>query len=977
MKLLALARVAALPVLCAAWGSPFVVAQSVYTHRPDDALAVYLTAGETGVHADGVGDDSEALQHAIDHVQETVHHGVVFVPEGRYRLATTVHVWAGIRLIGYGSKRPVFLLAPHTDGFGQGPSRSMLWFTDERPPADQAVSDASEFTFFSAVSNIDFDIGAGNAAAVAVRFNVAQHSFVSHANFDVGSGRAAMEQVGNQASDIHVHGGDFGITTGKTSPAWQFLLMDSSFEGQRIAAIRSTEAGLTLIRDSIAHVPVAIQVPAGEVEQLYGRDLQLTDITQTALQLGDVQNPRSETTLTDVRCKQVKRFIGGLGGIAGAGDLLARRGSFVEEQMSVGLDIGADGRESGVQIHHREHALSKAEAAIRSDIPALPPMSSWVNVHMLGVKGDGGTDDTVALQHAIDTQAALYLPSGMYRLTGSLHLRPDTVLIGFSPFSTQLVVADAEASFSDSGPAMPLLLAPSGGSNIVTGLGIATGNANPRAAGIEWRAGARSMLEDVDFIRGRSEYVKALEPAALAPSLPHPRMELDAQYPSLWIHDGGGGILRGLWSHAGTAKAGLLIENTSTPGAIYQFSCEHHMRNEVRLDHATNWNIYALQTEEENPEGADAVPLELQASHHLLFANTYMYRVSRNVLPKSYAVIAQDAAGVSFANVKVFSQTRLTFDNSFFDEGSEVTVRAHHFTQFATDSLHRGRPLAVPAVFAPGARLARAATGFSNAAGLTADGSGTVYFSDAARHTVYRYDQTSGQAVVLARMPSSPMVLQFVAPSTLLAVNNEKSVSAIDTGTGLVTGVSGAAAARPSTTLLLPVGLHNELVQLTWLLEGKGYVYRPGSNTAVRSDLLPEARAYFYAPGSNAAVLAGRTWRPLLQASQLAPFTIGDQHLITSEYDARTWIGTLQSAAMLATKLFAERGGTSVVSDADGNVYLADDQVHVYDRNGRETGVLEIPERPSSLCFGGSDHRTLYIGARSSLYTIRTVMAGR
>ena len=179
--------------------------------------------------------------------------------------------------------------------------------------------------------------------------------------------------------------------------------------------------------------------------------------------------------------------------------------------------------------------------------------------------------------------------------------------------------------------------------------------------------------------------MKALQPMAPAP-LPRgqqPPMQLDAQYPSLWVKDSGGGILRGIWSHGGTAKAGLLIENTSTPGVIYQFSCEHHMRNEVRLDHAANWTIYDLQTEEENPEGQGAVPVELESAHDVLFANTYMYRVSRTVLPKASAVVARDSTGVEFDNVKVFSQTRLAFDNSVVDEGSGVEVRAHHFAHFA------------------------------------------------------------------------------------------------------------------------------------------------------------------------------------------------------------------------------------------------------------------------------------------------------
>jgi sugar lactone lactonase YvrE len=62
-----------------------------------------------------------------------------------------------------------------------------------------------------------------------------------------------------------------------------------------------------------------------------------------------------------------------------------------------------------------------------------------------------------------------------------------------------------------------------------------------------------------------------------------------------------------------------------------------------------------------------------------------------------------------------------------------------------------------------------------------------------------------------------------------------------------------------------------------------------------------------------------------------------------------------------------------VVTDVAGNVYLAEGQLYVYNSAGKQTGMVE---RPSSLAFGGSDHRTLYIGARASLYSIRTAAAG-
>ncbi|MBV9405816.1 MAG: gluconolaconase, partial [Acidobacteriaceae bacterium] len=616
-------------------------AQSVYTSRPEDPHAVYLSAEEFGAHGDGVADDSLALQHAIDRVQETTHQGVVFIPEARYRLSRTVYVWAGIRLIGFGAKRPVFVLGQRTPGFQEGADRYMLWFTDERTPPGQPIADASEFTFYSAVTNIDFELKEGNAAAVAVRFNVAQHGFISHAEFHLGSARAAIEAVGNQASDIHIYGGEFGIITGKTSPAWQFLLMDSSFSGQRTAAIRTHEAGFTLIRDRFVDVPVAIQIPEGEVEQLYGRDLQMYRISRAALQVGDVQNLRSEITLENMGCAYVSRFLEGAEPLSNGNSVSGASHFYVEERFTLGLEIGPDARESGIALHHRERQLKQEPAPVLSDVPSLPPMSSWANVRALGAKGDGATDDTATLQRAIDAHPTLFFPSGMYRLTGSLRLRPDSILIGFSPITTQFTLADSDPHFQGSGAAIPLVLAPPGGTPIVTGFGIATGNANSRAAGVEWRAGSSSMLEDVSFIRGHSAYVRVLAPAMLASPLPPNRapMQLDAQYPSLWVHDGGGGIFRGIWSHAGTAKAGLVIENTNTPGVIYQFSCEHHMSKEVRIEHASGWKIYDLQTEEEKPEGAEATAIEIESSHELLFANTYMYRVSRNVMPKLYAVV--------------------------------------------------------------------------------------------------------------------------------------------------------------------------------------------------------------------------------------------------------------------------------------------------------------------------------------------------
>ncbi len=104
---------------CSQLSLPFCAA-SFYPMRLDDPKAVYLTHEAFGVRGDGQSDDSGAIQAAIDRVQESTGEGIVFVPEGRYRVTRTIYVWPGIRVIGYGATRPVMVLGDNTPGFQEG-----------------------------------------------------------------------------------------------------------------------------------------------------------------------------------------------------------------------------------------------------------------------------------------------------------------------------------------------------------------------------------------------------------------------------------------------------------------------------------------------------------------------------------------------------------------------------------------------------------------------------------------------------------------------------------------------------------------------------------------------------------------------------------------------------------------------------------------------------------------------------------------
>ncbi|HXP40130.1 MAG TPA: glycosyl hydrolase family 28-related protein, partial [Candidatus Acidoferrales bacterium] len=658
---------------------------SYYSARLDDPKAIYLTQDNFPVKGDGVADDSAALQQAINTVQEKTNQGILFVPPGRYRLTKTIYIWPGIRLIGFGSARPSFVLAANTPGFQQEPAY-MVFFAGARPRANQPPPDATPGTFYSAMSNINIEIQDGNPGAVGIRAHYAQHCYLAHMDFHIGSGLAGIHDGGNVAEDLHFYGGRYGIWTRKPSPGWQFTLIDVSFEGQREAAIREHEAGLTLIRPQFKNVPTAISIDPQYSEELWIKDGRMEDISGPAVVISNENSARTEINMENVVCRKVPVFAAHRESgkrVAAPAELYAVK------TFSHGLQYQDISSIPAIQDVYQTTVLTALPAPAKSDILDLPPIDTWVNVRSLGAKGDGTTDDTDALRNAIAHHRTIYLPSGQYRVTDTITLRPDTVLIGLHPSVTRILLADSTPGFEGVGGPKPLLETPKGGTNIVTGIGLYTNGINPRAVAAKWMSGTDSMMNDVRFLGGHG----TIDPDATAEEArkvwkqiyndnhtadSNPNRLWDSQYPSLWIT--GGGTFVGIWTPSTFAQAGLYISNTSTEGRIYELSSEHHVRNEVVLDHASNWQIYALQTEEERGEGSFALPLDVRDSSNITFANLHMYRVVSSYQPFKYAASITNSSDIRFRNLHCYSDSKVSFDSAIYDQTHNIEIRQREFS---------------------------------------------------------------------------------------------------------------------------------------------------------------------------------------------------------------------------------------------------------------------------------------------------------
>jgi gluconolactonase len=70
-------------------------------------------------------------------------------------------------------------------------------------------------------------------------------------------------------------------------------------------------------------------------------------------------------------------------------------------------------------------------------------------------------------------------------------------------------------------------------------------------------------------------------------------------------------------------------------------------------------------------------------------------------------------------------------------------------------------------------------------------------------------------------------------------------------------------------------------------------------------------------------------------------------------------------------------GPDGIRCDAEGRVWSsAGDGVHVFATDGRLIGKILVPEAPANLGFGGDNFQTLFITARTSLYSIETKVKG-
>jgi hypothetical protein len=1002
LSALALAVMLALP---GAQAAPASV--SAYQTMPDDPHAIVVKA-----RGDGRTDDSDAIQQAIDAAANKGQGGVVFLPAGRYRITKSILIPLAVRVYGIGATRPVFVLAPNTPGYQSGVANMVIFTGGDQytvgkvpmpvpsavpfDPDNKPVRDANSATFYSVLSNVDFEIGDGNPGAAAVRMHTAQHSNLSHIDFHIGSGLAGVYHVGNIAYDLKFHGGRYGILAEKTSPAWQFTLVDSSFDGQREAAIREHEAGLTLVNTAIRNTPVGIDIDRGYGDWLWGKDVRFENVSKAAVVISNEDNVYTQVGFERASARNVPTFAR----FRDSGKTLAGAGRAYEvSEFNYGMKLDQLGSPGRFDTNYKTAALKDGKAPAPA-LRALPSTKEWANVRSFGAKGDGTTDDTAAIQKAIDSKRTVYLPLGFYVVNDTIRMKPDTVIVALHPGLTQLVLPNGSPLFQGVDGPKALLESARGGDAIVSGIGLATGEVNNRAVALLWRAGERSLVDDVRIQGGHG--TRLYDGSRADPYKKNGNFDTtawwDRQYPSVWVTDNGGGTFSGIWTPSGYAQAGFYVSNTRTPGHVYELSAEHHIRNEIVLDDVQNWEFLAPQTEEEVRDGMDSVSFDIRNSKNILIANYHAYRVTRSIKPAATAMRIQNSSDIRLRNVHVNGESgfstcddngcatylrasKYPYENAITDVTNKIQVREREFAVLDYSSRQTTAPAAQ-------GQVEKLEGDFYSIAGAAVDAQGKLYFVDRHFKRIYSWSKDSGLAIV-RDAPLDPINLAIDRSGNLMVLSHHGAQAGVysfkpdaprsELAMIKPTPVSTRADAR----VAIPVNFWQN-GEFKDQIDPKTYEFTTLSEMFARDVALPKDQEYVSPDGSlvlpawrvlrqGPADHLGYRWSDTLDTHGFTSARVGERVVFTNGSENRTFSGLLGAGgAITDLKMLADRGGESATVGPDGKVYVANGQVFIYGQDPKQpVGRIDVPERPLQLIFGGADKRTLFILTHHSLYSAR------
>lgn len=256
--------------------------------------------------------------------------------------------------------------------------------------------------------------------------------------------------------------------------------------------------------------------------------------------------------------------------------------------------------------------------------------------------------------------------------------------------------------------------------------------------------------------------------------------------------------------------------------------------------------------------------------------------------------------------------------------------------------------------------LVRDQFAFTEGPARAADGG--VVFSDVRAGRRHRWTPDDGAVTLVAEDTGGANGLYFAPTGNLVVCESARgritSIAPDGEVTVLADEYEGARFNRPNDLWVAPDGG----VYFSDPLYGGGEPTQDGEHV-------------YYIPPDGGDVV--RVIDDMVRPNGLIGTPDGRTLYITDHGDGKTWRFAVGEDGSLSERcLFVEHGGDGMTIDAEGNVYLATETVMAFSPEGELIESIELPVRPTNMCFAGPDLRTLFITARDSVFTVQMRVAG-
>jgi len=624
-------------------------------------------------YADPTGkrDSTKAIQEAVNFARD--HQMVCFFPSGTYMISDTISCiqnyyrrsngkilsarnFPCVLMGSRDGKRPVIYLKPNSTGYGNRffPKHVIHYWT--RNPKDHNKP-APPLAMNQMFINIDILIGENNPGAVAIRHRGAQGSGIQESVIHVGDGLTGIEGgcgSGGSYADITVIGGRIGLDLRETQPAP--TITGITLTGQEEAAIiYQGRQALSAVGVTIDYFGKGIPVVSKSANwSPFHGQISFVDSRISRKTPGHAVVAGSSIYLKNVFVKNVSQIISGQKDALLAGS----QNKWVHVQEYTFMVQPKEWRGWQYSMNIFEGGIKRTEN-IRLMSNAAPPedlqrrhlwdrdFPGWetpgaVNVKTppYNAKGDGYTDDTKAIQQAIDKNKIVFLPKGYYNISKSLVLKPDTQLIGVARHLSVITSRNGCRGIDSPAKAAPLVQSARTADSdaLLAFLSLHTPYSNPDTYCLDWQC--NGVVRDVNF--------DTLPPFE-GFGRPIVGKKGKRTHPLLFVSGDGSGKIFNFFQDDGYRLAfqspysHIGIKKAKGPLAFYQCNPERSAGEcNIKIEESTNVSFYGIKGEGNQPV------MIVRDSKNI---NVFGYGGNGAAHEGGSLFIVEDSPGCSFVNL--------------------------------------------------------------------------------------------------------------------------------------------------------------------------------------------------------------------------------------------------------------------------------------------------------------------------------------